>query len=65
MVGRGELTAGAWTTIEPLLPRGGARGGQWRDHRRIINGILWTLATGAPWRESQGNQAAADFAAGL
>ena len=40
MVGRGESTDGARTTIEPLLPRGGARGGQWQDHRRMINGIL-------------------------
>jgi transposase len=51
MVGRGELTESAWTTIEPLLPRSGARGGQWRDHRRVINGILWKLRTGAPWRD--------------
>ena len=41
MVGRGELTDRAWATIEPLLPRSGARGGQWRDHRRVIKGIVW------------------------
>ena len=23
----------------------------WQDHRRIINGILWRLRTGAPWRD--------------
>jgi transposase len=51
MVGRGELTDRAWWGIEPLLPRSGARGGQWRDHRRVINGILWKLRTGAPWRD--------------
>jgi transposase len=51
MVGRGELTESAWTTIEPLLPRSGARGGQWQDHRRVMNGILWKLRTGAPWRD--------------
>ena len=43
MVGRGELTDRAWTTIEPLLPVRGRRGGQWRDHRTVINGILWKL----------------------
>jgi transposase len=37
--------------IEPLLPReGGERGGQWRDHRTVIDGILWKLRTGSPWR---------------
>src|SRR5260370_17930486 len=51
MVGRGELTEEAWTTIVPLLPTSGKRGGQWRDHRRVINGILWKLRTGAPWRD--------------
>ena len=49
-VGRGELTDAAWATIEPLLPRGGGRGKPWADHRRVINGVLWKLRTGAPWR---------------
>jgi transposase len=51
MVGRGELTDAAWATIAPLLPRKGRRGGQWREHRTVINGILWKLRTGAPWRD--------------
>jgi transposase len=51
MVGRGELTDTAWSSIEALPPRSGARGGQWRDHRTVINGILWKLRTGAPWRD--------------
>jgi transposase len=50
MVGRGELTARAWAQIEPLLPVSG-RGGQWRNHRQVLNGILWKLRTGAPWRD--------------
>lgn len=51
MVGRGELTDTAWARIEPLLPSGRRRGGQWRDHRQVMNGILWKLRTGAPWRD--------------
>ena len=51
MVGRGELTEAAWTRIAPLLPQNGQRGGQWADHRTVINGILWRLRTGGPWRD--------------
>ena len=51
MVGRGELTDRAWAQLAPLLPRNQRRGGRWRDHRRVINGILWKLRTGAPWRD--------------
>ncbi len=53
MVGRGELADKAWTRIAPLLPASG-RGGQWRDHRQVLNGILWKLRTGAPWRDLPG-----------
>jgi transposase len=51
MVRRGEITDEAWEQISPLLPENGGRGKQWRDHRRVINGILWRLRTGAPWRD--------------
>ena len=51
MVGRGELTDTAWARIAPLLPSGRRRGKQWADHRRVINGILWKVRTGAPWRD--------------
>ena len=51
MVGRGELTDRAWAQLAPLLPRNQRRGGRWCDHRRVINGILWKLRTGAPWRD--------------
>ena len=51
MVGRGELTDQAWAVVKPLLPPNRRSGGQWADHRRTINGILWRLRTGAPWRD--------------
>ena len=43
MVGRGELTDKAWEQIMTLLPENGRRGQQWKDHRKVINGILWKL----------------------
>lgn len=51
MVGRGEITDAAWAVIAPLLPGNGRRGQQWRDHRQVVNGILWRVRTGAPWRD--------------
>ena len=38
-------------TIAPLLPPDPKRGEKWRDHRTVINGILWKLTTGVPWRD--------------
>jgi transposase len=48
---RHELTDAAWAVIAPLLPPDPKRGEKWRDHRTVINGILWKLTTGVPWRD--------------
>ena len=51
---RHELTDAAWATLAPLLPPDPRRGEKWRDHRTVINGILWKLTTGVPWRDVPG-----------
>src|SRR5687767_15968546 len=49
---RYELTDAQWARLEPLLPPQKPRTGRPNDdHRRIVNGILWVLRTGAPWRD--------------
>ncbi|MFE9968034.1 IS5 family transposase [Streptomyces sp. NPDC005525] len=50
-MGRGDLTNAEWDRLESLLPRGGARGGRWSDHRRVINGVLYRVRTGVQWRD--------------
>jgi transposase len=49
---RGDLTEREWERLQPLLPPQKPKVGRpAHDHRRIINGILWILRTGAPWRD--------------
>ena len=45
-----QLSDDQWAQIRDLLPSNGRRGGQWKDHRRMIDGILWTLSDGGRWR---------------
>jgi transposase len=47
---RHELSEAEWARLQPLLPPRKA-GKPRQDDRRLINGILWKLATGAPWRD--------------
>jgi Transposase and inactivated derivatives len=49
---RGDLSNEQWETLKPLLPPLKPRTGKPnRDHRQVMNGILWILRTGAPWRD--------------
>src|SRR5438552_7269990 len=49
---RTDLTDPEWERLEGKLPSSqGKGGGQYKHHRRVINGILWVLRTGAPWRD--------------
>jgi transposase len=53
MVRRHELIDMQWRKIEPLLPGNGRSGGQWADHRAVINGVLYRARTGVPWPDSR------------
>ncbi|MEU7018972.1 IS5 family transposase [Streptomyces sp. NPDC046385] len=50
-MGRGDLSDAEWAQLEPHLPTNVGRGGRWHCHRRVINGILFRLRTGLPWRD--------------
>ncbi|MFD3572265.1 IS5 family transposase [Streptomyces sp. NPDC058667] len=50
-MGRGDLTNAEWDRLESFLPPGGARGGRWSDHRRVINGVFYRVRTGVQWRD--------------
>ena len=49
---RYDLSDAQWRVIEPFFPdcyHQGGPGHPWKDHRPLVNGILWHLHTGAPW----------------
>ena len=50
-MGRGDPTNAEWDRLVSFLPPGGARGGRWSDHRRVINGVLYRVRTGVQWRD--------------
>lgn len=48
---RGDLTGAQWEWLEPLLPVSNGRCGRWRDHRQVVNGVLYRIRTGVQWRD--------------
>jgi transposase len=49
---RGDLSNEKWEQLQPILPPQKAHTGHpANDHRPVVNGILWVLRTGAPWRD--------------
>jgi transposase len=43
---RYEISEHEWTAIKPMLPNSRAAFG-----RRVLDGIVWVLRSGAPWRD--------------
>jgi transposase len=50
---RHELSDEEWALVEPVLPvqRNGGRGRPPKTNREMLNGMMWILRTGAPWRD--------------
>ncbi len=48
---RHALTDEQWIAIEPLMPPVKPTGRPRRDLRVILEGVLWLVRTGAPWRD--------------
>jgi len=50
-----DLTNEQWEILEALIPenprRADGRGRPWKSNREVLEGILWVLRTGAPWKD--------------
>lgn len=52
MVTRTEsLTDEEWALVEPLMPRPDGAGRPFRDHRMVVEGIIYRYRTGIAWRD--------------
>ena len=49
-----KLTDEAWNLIADLFPEPASTGRPRRDPRQVLDGILWILRTGSPWRDLPG-----------
>ena len=62
---RGDLSAQQWQRLQPLLPAQKPTVGRPNNnHRTTLNGILWILRTGAPWRDLPSRYGAWETVAG-
>ena len=48
---RHGLSDEQWAALAPLFPARCGRGRPRRESRQVIEGILWIVHTGAPWRD--------------
>ncbi|WP_445047321.1 transposase [Streptomyces drozdowiczii] len=51
IVGDGEISDAAWAVMGPLLPPAGRARARGRDHRQVLEGIVFKFRTGLPWRD--------------
>jgi transposase len=52
MIRTGVISDELWELIEPELPTDvGRRGRRWRDHRQVLEAIVWRFRVGSPWRD--------------
>jgi transposase len=54
LLNRHDLTDEEWARLVPLMPAHPRQGHRWNDHRTVINGILFRIRTGCPWRDLPG-----------
>ena len=45
------LSDDEWNLIADVFPKAAATGRPRRDARTVLDGILWVLRTGSPWRD--------------
>ncbi|MEV5341180.1 IS5 family transposase [Streptomyces sp. NPDC052676] len=48
---RSDLAEAEWARIEPFLPGSDGRCDRWRNHRQVIDGILYRVRTSVRWRD--------------
>ena len=48
---RHDLTDEEWARLAPLMPGHPRQGHRWKDHRTVVNGILFRTRAGCPWRD--------------
>lgn len=51
IAGLPPLTPAHWERIAPLLPVERTAGRPYRQHRQILQGMLWVMTTGTSWRQ--------------
>lgn len=48
---RYELTDEQWELMADLFPAERGKGRPYRSHRGVVDGIMWILNSGSPWRD--------------
>jgi transposase len=61
---RGDIADKQWERLQPRSPQKPKTDRPANDHRPVVNGVLWVLGTGAPWRELPERYGKSSLAAG-